>query len=47
MRFLHDTPKSDKTPKPFLRQPPATAKNPSMFFQIFAPQKQRKSFHKR
>ncbi|MDU9810543.1 hypothetical protein RGC32_01465 [Helicobacter pylori] len=28
MRFLHDTPKSDKTPKPFLRQPPATTKNP-------------------
>ncbi|WP_164856754.1 hypothetical protein [Helicobacter pylori] len=37
--------KSDKTPKPFLRQLPATAKNPNML-QIFAPQKQRKSFHK-
>ncbi|MFL1971144.1 hypothetical protein [Helicobacter pylori] len=30
MRFLHDTPKSDKTPKYFLRQPLATTKNPNM-----------------
>ncbi|WP_340204906.1 hypothetical protein [Helicobacter pylori] len=43
MRFLHDTTKAIK--QPFLRQPPTATKNPNMF-QIFAPQKQRKSFHK-
>ncbi|WP_340207743.1 hypothetical protein [Helicobacter pylori] len=43
MRFLHDTTKAVK--QPFLRQPPTTTKNPNMLH-IFAPQKQRKNFHK-